>query len=86
MTQRTSDMHPFVTCPYSPRITGSEAGCNHTNAPYQYLISIVDERTGAQVEGVECHSRKDLRRLLGTRMAYWRTVAERETHEEPTFA
>lgn len=84
MTQRTSEMHPWRECPYHPKVRGSSFIDVEGFTQHRFTISIVDERTGEQVEGRTVHSLTDLRETLGQRMAWWRKEARMEAlREEP---
>lgn len=87
MTQRTSEMHPWLECPYHSDIQGTSFVDANLARQYRFTISIVDERTGEQVEGRTVHSLTDLRNTLGRRMAWWRKEARREAlAEEAAYA
>lgn len=83
MTARTSDMHPYLECPYQPVIEGHRHAAPNGRRYATFDVKIIDTRSNEQVEGHAVTTRQALRTLLGDRMAFWQREWRRERrHEE----
>jgi hypothetical protein len=85
MTQRTADTHPRAQSPYISKVVGEKwrDAVGHHNLLFR--ISIIDSRTGEQVEGCEATSKRQMRETLWRRMASWRHHHAKVAAQESEF-